>query len=346
MNRRPPRNGELQEKKINTLLVDGNALFKVGFFGAKNQYNHHGNHVGGLYQFLTTLRKLLTEDIYHKVYVFWDGNLSGKLRYEFYSAYKSGRGKDYINGTYPIDESELLQRRVIWDYLSQMHIRQLIDEVVESDDFIAYYCLNKKQNETITIASTDRDFCQLISNDIKIYFLDLKEYVGLSNFSSYFCFNQGNSVLVKTMVGDTSDTIKGIKGLQEKTLVNLFPEIKERVVSLDEIIKMAIGKQEERISSKKKPIKVLENIINSTTDGVQKNKIYEINEKLVNLKKPLMTDNAVKELNELTNTSLNDNNRDLKNVMRMMERDGLDRIIGEHRYPEYLLPFKKLITRE
>ena len=148
------------------------------------------------------------------------------------------------------------------------------------------------------------------------------------------------------MVGDTSDTIKGIKGLQEKTLVNLFPEIKERVVSLDEIIKMAIGKQEERISSKKKPIKVLENIINSTTDGVQKNKIYEINEKLVNLKKPLMTDNAVKELNELTNTSLNDNNRDLKNVMRMMERDGLDRIIGEHRYPEYLLPFKKLITRE
>jgi hypothetical protein len=32
--------------------------------------------------------------------------------------------------------------------------------------------------------------------------------------------------------------------------------------------------------------------------------------------------------------------------MRMMERDGLDRIIGEYRYPEYLLPFKKLITRE
>ena len=39
MNKRPPRNGEIVEKIQNTLLVDGNALFKTGFFGAKNQYN-------------------------------------------------------------------------------------------------------------------------------------------------------------------------------------------------------------------------------------------------------------------------------------------------------------------
>lgn len=346
MNKRPPRSGEIIEKKQNTLLVDGNALFKNGFFGAKNQYNHHGHHVGGLYSFLTILRKLLNEDLYHRVYVFWDGNLSGKLRYNFYSDYKSGRGKDYINGTHPIDESELLQRKIVWEYLNEMYVRQLKDEVVESDDFIAYYCLNKKENEKITIASSDRDFCQLITNDIRIYFLDLKDYVGISNFSSYFCFNQGNSLLMKIMVGDTSDSIKGIKGLQEPTLLKYFPEIKDKVIGLTEIISLASSLQEERISSKKKPIKVLYNIINSVTDGIQKDKIYEINERLVNLSKPLMTETAIDNLNQLINGSLNDTDRDLKNVLVMMERDGLDKIIGESRYPEYLIPFKKLITRE
>lgn len=147
MNKRPPRNGETVEKIQNTLLVDGNALFKVGYFGAKDEYNQHGQHIGGLYQFLTILRKMLTEDLYHKVYVFWDGNFSGKLRYEIYEPYKSGRGKDYKNGTQPIDEAELKQRRMIWDYLNEMYVRQLKHEVIESDDFIAYYCLNKKENE-------------------------------------------------------------------------------------------------------------------------------------------------------------------------------------------------------
>ena len=32
MNKRPPRSGEKQIKLTNTLLVDGNALFKTGFF--------------------------------------------------------------------------------------------------------------------------------------------------------------------------------------------------------------------------------------------------------------------------------------------------------------------------
>jgi DNA polymerase-1 len=346
VNRRPPRNGEIIEKTQNTLLVDGNALFKHGFFGAKNTYNEHGQHIGGLYAFLTILRMLLNNDLYHRVYVFWDGNLSGKLRYDIYEPYKSARGKDYINGTHPIDESELQQRRVIWDYLNDMYVRQLKDEIIESDDFIAYYCLTKKKNEKITICSTDRDFNQLISDDIRIYFLDLKEYVDSINFSSYFCYNQGNSMLMKMMTGDNSDSIKGIKGLQEKTLINLFPELTERKVSLDEIIESAKVQQLKRIEEKKKPLKILDNIIHKVTDGVQKDKIYEINERLVNLKTPFMTEDGIRELEQLTEGTLDSSGRDLKNVLIMMKRDGLDKTIGDVRYPDFLIPFKKLIDRE
>ena len=346
MNKRPPRNGEKVLKIQNTLLVDGNALFKTGFFGAKNQYNQHGNHVGGIYQFLTTLRMVLDDDLYHRVYVFWDGNFSGKLRYEIYEPYKSGRGKDYKNGTQPIDESELLQRELIWEYLNEMYVRQLKDEIIEGDDFIAYYCLTKKENEKITIVSNDRDMAQLIQDNVRVYFLDLKKYVDNVNFSSYFCYHYENAALVKTMTGDSSDTIKGIKGLGETTLVSLFPELAQRKVSLTEILENAKKQQEQRLIEKKKPLKVLDNIVNAVTDGVQGERVYEINEQLVNLRKPMMTEQGVKNLEELIDGTLDSSGRDLKNVLIYMKRDGLDKSIGEQRYPEYLMPFKNLIARE
>ncbi len=346
MNKRPPRNGETVQKIQNTLLVDGNALFKRAFAGAKDEYNHKGEYVGGLYSFLTTVRKLLTEDLYHRVFVFWDGKLSGRLRYDIYEPYKSARGKDYKNGTYPIDEEEIRQRALIWEYLNDLYVRQLIDEVVEGDDFIGYYCLTKKPNEKITICTNDRDMAQLIDDDVRIYYLDKKNYVDKTNFNSYFRYKLENACLFKMLIGDNSDSIKGIKGLGEETLYNNFPEITEREIFLEELIELAKEKQAARIAEKKKPLKVLDNIINGVTDGAQGDKIYEINEKLINLRKPLMTEEAINNFNELIDGTLNDTGRELKNIYEFMHRDGLDRTIGEVRYPDYLLPFKKLIERE
>jgi 5'-3' exonuclease len=277
--------------------------------------------------------------------VFWDGNFSGKLRYDIYEPYKSGRGKDYINGTHPIDEVELTQRVMVWNYLNEMYIRQIRHEVVESDDFIAYYCLKKKNNEKITIVSSDRDFLQLISEDIRIYFLDLKGYYDLSNYREKFNFHQGNSVLMKIMLGDTSDTIKGIKGLGEDTLLARFPEFIERKVTLNEVIENAKKQQEERLANKQKPLKILDNIINGVTDGVQKNRIYEINERLVDLSKPMMTEDSIRELNHLMEGTLDSSGRELKNVFEMMKRDELHIALGG-RYEKFLDPFKELIPRE
>ena len=346
MSKRPPKNGEIREEIQNTLLVDGNALFKRGFSGAKDLYNKDGIHIGGVYQFLTTLRMLLEQEMYHRVYVFWDGNFSGKLRYEIYEPYKSARGKDYKNGTQPIDESELKQRRIVWDYLNELCIRQLKDEVIEGDDFIAYYCLTKNKNEKITICTNDSDMAQLINEDVRIFFLNFKNYVGKSNYSSYFSHNLENSMLIKSMIGDTADSIKGIKGLGETTLLTHFPELTKRKVTLNEIIEQASKQQEERIAQKQKPLKVLQNIIDAVTDGVQGKRIYEINERLVNLSKPMMTSDGIRALELLKNGSLLPENREFKKVFEMMKTHGIDKEIGEYRYPEYLLPFKKLIDRE
>lgn len=346
MNKRPPKNGVIVKKIQNTLLVDGNALFKNGFFGAKDTYNIHGNHIGGLYQFMTTLRKLLTEDLYHRVYVFWDGNFSGKLRYEIYKPYKSDRGKDYENGTQPIDESELAQRARAYEYLNELYVRQLKHEIIESDDFIAYYCLNKKENEKITICTNDSDLAQLIGDDVRVYFLNLKNYVDKSNFSSYFYYNLENAALIKSMIGDNADSIKGIKGLGLKTLTNLFPELTQKKVCLTEILEKAEILQKERKEKKLKPLVVLDNIINRVTDGIQGEKIYEINYILVNLKEPMLTHDGIEELNNLIDGSLDEPIRDIQKVFKFINEDGLRITIGEVRYEDYLSPFKQLKQRE
>jgi 5'-3' exonuclease len=56
----------------NVLLVDGDNLLTIGFFGLKNHF-YKGNHIGGLYHFINTLRRMV--EIHHldKIVVFWDG---------------------------------------------------------------------------------------------------------------------------------------------------------------------------------------------------------------------------------------------------------------------------------
>jgi 5'-3' exonuclease len=292
------------------------------------------------------LRKLLTEDIYHRVYVFWDGKFSGKLRYELYSPYKSSRGKDYLNGTQPVDEDEVRQKAMVRQYMEELSIRQLMHPIIEADDFIAYCCLMRKPYEKITICSNDRDMCQLIEENVRIYFCDLKNYVGTSNYFEYFSHHNSNSVLIKTITGDNSDSIKGIKGVKEQTLLSLFPELKEHRLTIDDILTKAKELQDNRIKENKKPLQKLTNIIESVTDGVQGKKIYEINSRLVDLKRPLLTEDGIAEISLLMEGEMGIDDRSLKNVMTLMKKDGLEHMIGANRYPEFLLPFKKLTERE
>jgi len=340
----PPKKGMI-ENSINTLLIDGNALFKTGYHGAKDEFNANGQHIGGVYQFITMLRKLLNEEFYHKVFVFWDGKFSGKLRFEIYKDYKGDRNKDFINGTAPVDENQLIERYMVQEYLEELSIKQLEDEVVEGDDFIAFYCKTKEDNENITICSNDGDLCQLLEENIRIYLLHKKNYINLNNYQEYFSHKQENSMLIKIIAGDSSDTIKGIKGVKEKTLLNLFPELADKKVELPEILEKASFLQDERIKNKLKKLGALENILNRVTVGCQGKDIYEINNRLVNLSVPLMTETAINNLVELRNNRLSVDDRGIKNVYNLMKRDGIDKKISNFS-DDYLLPFKKLIERE
>ncbi len=347
LNKRPPRNGQNNELEShhNLLVVDGSSLFKRSFLGSKEEFNSKGEHVGGIYQFITVLRKIMLEDLYHKVFVLWDGEYSGKLRYDIYKDYKSGRGKNYEEGTAPTDESELYQRVRIQQYLEELFIRQLEHDFVEADDFIAYICNNKNVGDKITIITSDRDLCQLIDDDIKIYMCDLKKYITKENFRENFGYNLENALLIKILCGDGSDSIKGVKRLGEKTLYEYFPEITERKLTLEEVINKSKLLQDERISNKQKPLQILDNISYGITDGIQGDKLYEINNKIINLKNPLISEDAMDMIDNIINSPINPEGREIKNVYKFIKEDGLNNKIINN-FEDYFLPFKKLINRE
>ena len=84
---------EIGNKPIYTLLIDGNSLLKVAM--RDETIGDHGEHVGGIFQFLIQLKKLITQRDWDYVYCFFDDKFSGILRYNLYKPYKANRDKHY-----------------------------------------------------------------------------------------------------------------------------------------------------------------------------------------------------------------------------------------------------------
>jgi 5'-3' exonuclease len=326
-----------------TLLVDGDSLLKTSYHGAKNLY-YKETHIGGIFQFLTMVRKMLNEYKFDRVYVFWDGTFSGRLRYEIYKDYKSNRNKDFYEEQPPSEISLYIQKERVIQYCEELFIRQYKDEVVEADDAIAYYVKNMSNDEKVVIMTNDRDICQLISEKVGIYVLNLKKIVTEENYLVNFDHHPTNLKLVKMITGDVSDNIKGISGVSEKTLVKFFPEIMEKTLTLDYIF----SKIEDIQKDKKTKIKSLDNILNKITKGVQKEMIFEVNEKIIDLGNPLLTEESKKELDYLFTTSIDPEGREIKNVINMMIEDGLMWAIpgGREGYINFLQPFLTIIKKE
>ncbi len=85
----------LGKKSIFTLLIDGNSLLKVCM--RDETVNTKGEHVGGIFQFLVQLKKLMNQRDWDYVYSFFDDTYSGLLRYRIYPEYKSNRDKKYAD---------------------------------------------------------------------------------------------------------------------------------------------------------------------------------------------------------------------------------------------------------
>jgi len=324
-----------------TLLVDGNNLLKIGFHGVKEFY-HKGEHVGAIWHFINTLRKFIEEYNYDKVVVFWDGEGSSSARKLIYPQYKENRRSE--ENEYKQD-SFYQQKERVKQYLEEMFVRQIDIDNNEADDLIAYYC-QISNDENKTIFSSDRDLTQLISDKVSIYSPNTKTmYKNGDKIKIYhYEFPHQNIKTYKILSGDKSDNIDGIYYLGEKTLVKLFPELLENIVNVSDIL----TKAEEMFESDKNNTALKNLLTGKTKSGIFGNEFFEINEKIVDLSNPLITDDA-KELVELYyRESLDPDGRGYKNLIKMMMENGFFKYLpkGDDAWVNFIKPFMKLTRKE
>jgi len=327
---------------IKTLLVDGNNLLKIGFHGVRDFFNN-GEHVGGTWHFLNTLRRFLEENNYNKVVVFWDSETGSSQRRIIYPKYKLNRKQK--NEDDFKDQSFTTQKNRVKQYLEETFVRQLEVEQSEADDLIAYYC-QISEDEDKTIFSSDRDLTQLISEKVTIYSPQQKRYYkngdGIKIYESEI--PHYNVKTYKILTGDSSDNIDGIFYLGEKTFLKLFPEILDTELKYTDILTKA-----EMLLSEQKGNVALQNLLSGKTkEGIFGEEFFTINEKLVDLANPLISHEGKELVRSYYSESLDPDGRGHRNLIRMMMEDGFFKFLpkGDDAWVNFLKPFLKLSRKE
>ena len=380
------KNPEIGIKPFNTLLIDGSSLLELVFSASKKTSSDGkeiGAIFAFLLQLKILLKKGNFRYVYcfwdgdnsgqlrydlnsdykaNRDKNYTDNNLSDYMkevnnRISYMQKKIYGEMNKKPSKTEEEKENFHWQREVLIECLDELFIRQCLYDETEADDFIAYYVNHKKPEENIVIFSNDRDLSQLIQKsslnpekDDVILAIKKPEvgiqFINSRNHTEIMGYNYQNVALKKIICGDVSDNIKGIKGVGEKTLFDNFPGFKTKKMTLEEVIDGAKTINEQRASEKKKPLKWAENIINRVTDGAQGDKIYEINEKIINLRNPLMPEEAKELLDGMMYAPMDAEGRSLQNLYNILLEYNIDDLKDEDRFGNFFTEFKFLIDKE
>jgi DNA polymerase-1 len=243
-----------------------------------------GHHIGGLVGFLRSLGYVTRIFDPTRVIVVWDGKGGSANRKNIDPNYKANRATSRIThwGLYDTkaEETEALIGQLFRtkDYLECLPLQQIMMEKLEADDIIAYLAQQADKNDKkITIISSDKDFLQMVNKNIEVYAPVKKKTFTHSNIEEELKVIPENYNIVKALLGDNSDGLKGVKGLGIKTIVSQFPDLVTKPsMTLDYVFQVC----EDNLEGKK----IFSKIIHEW-DKV------ETNYKLMNLHESVLDDN-------------------------------------------------------
>lgn len=204
------------------ILVDGNnLLFRSYYATAYNgnlMKNSKGFPTNAIFGFINMINKIILEEKPEYMLVAFD---KGKnFRHEKYKEYKDGRIKT--------PDDLLIQFPYAKKVLENMGIKYLEVDNYEADDIIGTYArlADEDKNYDATIVSSDKDLLQLISDDVNVKLLKQKDYILMNEetFKEYYGVEPIKMIDLKALMGDASDNIPGVKGIGEKTAINLIKE--------------------------------------------------------------------------------------------------------------------------
>ncbi len=210
-------------EKQRFMIIDGNALLHRAFHALPPLSTKDGKLVNAVYGFTTVLMKALRE--LKPVYAAVTFDLPGPtFRNELYKEYKAQRVKP---------PQELYdQLPLIKQVVRAFNIPVVEKEGFEADDVIATLATKERKNERTKepvetiIVTGDMDTLQLVDEHTKVYsfrkgFSDTVIYDEASVQEKYG-LRPDQMIDYKALRGDPSDNIPGVKGIGEKTAVELL----------------------------------------------------------------------------------------------------------------------------
>ena len=204
------------------ILVDGNNLLFRSYFATAYTGNIMRNKDGfptnGLYGFVNMMNKIITEENPKYIMVAFD--IGKTFRHDKYAEYKGGRNEtpDELKIQFPVAKK----------ILNAMGIKYFEIEGYEADDIIGTFA--KKVDETegyiATIVSSDKDLLQLISDKVEVKLLKTKDHIRMTKeeFKNIYGIEPIRMIDLKSLMGDSSDNIPGVKGIGEKTALKLLQD--------------------------------------------------------------------------------------------------------------------------
>lgn len=205
-------------KKI--ILVDGNNLLFRSFYATAYQgvimKNSKGFPTNALYGFINMMNKIIKEENPSYIMVAFD---KGKtFRHDKYDDYKAGRAA--------MPDELKLQFPKAKEVLDTMGIKHFEIENYEADDIIGTLSkiVDEEDEFVATIVSSDKDLLQLISDEVTVKLLKQSGHIMMTKeeFRNTYQVDPIKMIDLKALMGDASDHIPGVKGIGEKTAINLL----------------------------------------------------------------------------------------------------------------------------
>lgn len=293
---------------MSILIVDGFNNFMRNFV-ANQAVTASGDLVGGVIGFINTLKYTYKTIQPQEIIVVWEQGGPSPRRKSIDPTYKAGSHKlsemkefnqyrkDGRVNPFFDDNNKPKQLSLLISLLDCLPIYQVYVENTECDDIIAYIATSKlKAAKKKVILSADKDFYQLLVDDtIQIYDPLKKHFISKEFVKEKFGVLPENVCLLRTMIGDNSDSISGIDGIGEKTAHKMFPELLES----EKDVQWLKEKTNTLFNETKKPTKALKTL-HESFDIIEKNwKLMHLSTNVLSASQIAEVDNQLSERNNV-----------------------------------------------
>jgi len=256
------------------IIIDGNAIIHRAYYALPPMTVKDGTMVNAVYGFTSMLFKVMNDLKPDYLAVSFD--VAGKtFRNDLYKEYKGKRVK--------ADQELYDQIPLVYKIVEVFDIPIYIKSGFEADDVIGAVVkkLKSKNVETI-IVTGDMDMLQLVDKNVKVY--ELRK--GLSDIILFdekkvkekYGFGPEMVVDYKSLRGDASDNIPGVKGIGEKTAKELI----EKIGGIKDVYKDLKSKNSKLL--KEFSPSVVEKIKNGKKDAEMSYKLALIEQNIAGLK--------------------------------------------------------------